>query len=145
MGKINEFISEFPLHIEVDVQWGDMDAAQHVNNTVYLRWVESSRIAFFEKLGHGVSPEACEAGFILAYQDCKYIFPVTFPDIVIVGVKVTEIGEDRFFMESHVFSKKHQRLAAISKQTVVTYNYSTLKKVKVPVELKNKILTLKRI
>jgi len=145
MGKINEFISEFPLYIEVDVQWGDMDAAQHVNNTVYLRWVESSRIEYFKKLGHGVSPEAGEAGFILGYQDCKYIFPVSFPDIVIVGVKVTEIGEDRFFMESHVFSKKNQRLAAISKQTVVTYNYSTLKKVRVPKELKNRILALKRI
>jgi len=145
MEKTQAFLSEFPVNIEVDVQWADMDAAQHVNNTVYLRWVESSRIAFFEKLGHGVSPEAGEAGFILGYQDCKYIFPVTFPDTVIVGATVTEIGEDRFFMESHVFSKKYQRLAAISKQTVVTYDYSTLKKVDVPVELKNKILALKRI
>ena len=142
MEKIKAFLSEFPVHIEVDVQWGHMDAAQHVNNTVYLRWTESSRIDFFLKLGYGVKPKDGEAGFILGFQDCKYIFPVTFPDTVIVGAKVVEIGKDRIYFQSHVFSKKYQRLAAISNQTIVTYDYATLQKVDVPEVLKNKILAL---
>lgn len=144
MEKTNAFLSEFPVHIDVNVQWGDMDAAQHVNNTVYLRWVESSRIEYFKRMEQGVSPEAGAAGFILGYQDCKYIFPVTFPDTVIIGVRLVKIANDRFFLQSHVFSKKHQRLAAISNQTIVTYDYSTLQKVAIPEALKNKILALKK-
>ena len=144
MNKLNAALEEFPVNIEVDVQWGDMDAAQHVNNTVYLRWTESSRIKFFIDIGYGITPKNGEVGFILGFQDCKYIFPVTFPDTVIVGVKVIEIAKDRIFLQSHVFSKKHQRLAAISNQTVVTYDYAALKKVAIPEELKNKILVLKR-
>ena len=131
MEVIENFLSEFPIHIEIEVQWGDMDAAQHVNNTVYLRWTESSRICFFQKLGFGVKPKKGEAGFILGFQDCKYIFPVTFPDTVIIGAKAIDIGKDRIFLQSQVFSKKHQRLAAISNQTIVTYDYSTLQKVDV--------------
>lgn len=142
MEKLKAFLSEFPVNIEVNVQWGDMDAAQHVNNTIYLRWVESSRIDYFRRLGYGEKPEGNETWFILGWQDCKYIFPVTFPDTVIVGVKTTEIGKDRVTLLSHVFSKKHQRLAAISSQIVVTYDYSALQKVDVPEELKNKILAL---
>ena len=144
MEKTNAFLSEFPVNLEVIVQWGDMDAALHVNNTVYLRWVESSRIEYFNKLESDVSSENGKAGFILGYQDCKYIFPVTFPDTVIVGVRLVKIANDRFFLLSHVFSKKHQRLVAISKQTIVTYDYSTLKKVAIPEELKSKILALKK-
>ena len=140
MEKTKAFIAEFPVNIEIDVQWGDMDAAQHVNNTVYLRWTESSRIDFFIKLGYGISQKDGEAGFILGFQDCKYIFPVTFPDTVIVGAKVVEVGKDRIFFQSQFFSKKYQRLAAISNQTIVTYDYSTLKKVDVPEELKKKII-----
>ena len=82
MEKNEAFLSEFPVHIEIDVQWGDMDAVQHVNNTVYLRWTESARIEYFQRLGYGVSQQEGEAGFILGWQDCKYIFPVTFPDTV---------------------------------------------------------------
>ena len=143
MEETEAFIAEFPVNIEIDVQWGDMDAAQHVNNTVYLKWTESSRIYFFQKLGFGVKPKKGEVGFILGFQDCKYIFPVTFPDTVIVGVKVTDIGKDRVLLQSHVFSKKHRRLAAISNQTIVTYDYSTLQKVDVPEEMKNILLSRK--
>ncbi len=143
MEKNEAFLSEFPVHIEIDVQWGDMDAVQHVNNTVYLRWTESARIEYFQRLGYGVSQQEGEAGFILGWQDCKYIFPVTFPDTVIVGVKVTDIGKDRLILQSHLFSKKHQRLVAISKQTIVTYDYSTLQKVDVPDELRDKVLAMK--
>ena len=143
MEKIESFLSEFPIHVEIEVQWGDMDAARHVNNTVYLRWVESSRIEFFRKIGYGEEPDKDNVWFILGWQDCKYIFPVTFPDRVIVGVKVTDIGKDRIFLESRVFSKKHQRLAAIANQSVVTYDYVALKKVDVPEALKNKILSFK--
>lgn len=38
------------ISIEIPVAWGDMDAFAHVNNTVYLRWFESARIAFFEQV-----------------------------------------------------------------------------------------------
>jgi acyl-CoA thioester hydrolase len=142
MEKIKAFLSEFPVTLEVDVQWGDMDAALHVNNTVYLRWVENSRVEYFRRLGYGVSSESGKTGFILGWQDCKYIFPVTYPDTVIIGAKVTEIGKDRFTLQTHIFSKKHQRLAAISNQTVVSYNYSTLKKVDIPEDLKNTISSM---
>ena len=30
---------------EVPVRWGDMDAFNHVNNAVYMRYLEESRLA----------------------------------------------------------------------------------------------------
>jgi acyl-CoA thioester hydrolase len=78
-------VSDFTVKITLPVQWGDMDAANHVNNAVYIRWVESARLAYFVEMGMDTTFRGADAGPILAWQDCKYIFPVTFPDTVTIS------------------------------------------------------------
>jgi len=129
---MKEELLEYPVIVEIPVQWGDMDAAQHVNNLIYLRWSETARISYFEKIGMDISFTADDAGPILGWQDCKYIFPMTFPDTAIIGIKVDEIKEDRFITKCAVFSKRHQRISAVCHNAIIPYNYKTLKKVPVP-------------
>ena len=123
--------SDFPFQQKYRVHWGDMDAAQHVNNLVYLRWAESGRIAFFESIFGSVSFKDA-IGPILAWQDIKYIFAMTYPDHALVGVRVTELKEDRFFLETRIFSERHERLAAINSQSIMAYDYRSLKKAELP-------------
>ncbi len=124
-------LSDYTVQIEFPVHWGDMDSARHVNNLIYLRWAESSRIHYFEEMGidftftDGVGP-------ILGWQDCKYIFPMTFPDTAVVGVRITSMEDDHFMMESGIFSKRHQRIAAISKQSIIPYDYANLQRAPLP-------------
>ena len=75
-----------------------------------------------------------QIGPILGWQDCKYIFPVTYPDTISIGVKTVEIKYDRFFVEFHMFSHKHQRLVAINKNSIIAYDYHNFKKVELPEE-----------
>lgn len=121
-------IEEYPVH------WGDMDSANHVNNLIYLRWGESGRLIYFKKIGIDISFKSANAGPILGWQDCKYIFPMTYPDTAIVGVRAAEIQKDRLIIECAIFSKKHQRIAAISKQSIIPYNYIELRKTDLPKE-----------
>ena len=44
-------LGEYPVWVEVPVQWGDQDAFGHVNNVVFFRWIETSRIAYAERIG----------------------------------------------------------------------------------------------
>ena len=127
-----EALSKCPVVQEYPVHWGEMDAAKHVNNLIYLRWCESGRLAYFERIGISVDFDGDLAGPILGWQDCKYIFPITYPDTAIVGARCVEILEDRFIMECAVFSQKHQRIAAISKQHIIPYSYADLRKVPLP-------------
>ncbi|MGB5371801.1 MAG: thioesterase family protein [Flavobacteriaceae bacterium] len=117
--------------IEIPVQWGDMDAAQHVNNTVYLRWMESARLALFTKLNAG-KMEFAEIGPILAWQDCKYIFPVTYPDTVVVQLDVTTLKHDRIICTGKIYSKRYNKLAAISSNSTMAYDYRSAKKSAIP-------------
>lgn len=113
--------------LELSVQWGDMDAAQHVNNTVYLRWMESARIEMFRKMSGGMLAFK-KIVPILAWQDCKYIFPVTFPDQVVISLNIIELFEDRVLCEGKIYSKEHERIVAISKSLLMAYDTENLKK-----------------
>ena len=46
---MNKLLDEFAFQIKMDVEWGDMDALQHVNNVEYFKYFQKARIAYFEK------------------------------------------------------------------------------------------------
>jgi acyl-CoA thioester hydrolase len=129
---MKEELKKYPVIIELPVQWGEMDVAAHVNNLVYMRWTESARIRYFEEMKMDISFSYGDAGPILGWQDCKYIFPMTYPDTAIIGVRTLEVNDVFLLMETAVFSEKHQRIAAISKQKIVPYSYKKLKKIEMP-------------
>jgi len=125
-------IADYNTLFEFTVHWSDMDAANHVNNLVYIKWTETARVLYFEKIGMDISFRSAAAGPILGWQECKYIFPMTFPDTAIIGIKTKDILIDKFIIECAVFSKRHDRIAAISSQSIVPYNYKESKKVELP-------------
>jgi acyl-CoA thioester hydrolase len=113
-----------PVRIEVDVAWGDMDAFQHVNNVVYLRWFESARIEYFRQIGFIEHMERTGHGPILAETRCRFRFPVTFPDHIIATVSVRDVGEDRFVMDYRLYSTRHDRLVAEGDGRIVCYDFN---------------------
>lgn len=128
---MSDLLQQFPFTLTQTVEWGHMDAAQHVNNVTYMRYAESARIRFMDQLEWGWSATD-DDGIILAWQDCKYIFPVTYPDSLTIGVRVSEIRDDRFFLQCHMVSQRHNRLVAITNHSHVPYNYKTLQKIALP-------------
>mgnify|MGYP001334405215 CR=1 FL=1 len=48
---LEKFEQRFEVVIELPVVWGEMDSMQHVNHTIYLKWMEAARFSYFEKTG----------------------------------------------------------------------------------------------
>ncbi len=84
--KAEPLLAEFRVVITLPVQWGDQDAFGHVNNTVYFRWFESARIAYFARIGLSHALNADPIAPILASISCDYRRPITFPDTVQIGM-----------------------------------------------------------
>ena len=120
------------VSLEVRVHWGDMDAMQHVNNIIYLKWVESTRLLLFEQLMKGETAGVAEIGPILAWSDIKYIAPVVYPDTVKIDFDIIRLKEDRLECQAHLYSTAQNRLVAISKNTIKAYNIKKLKKAEIP-------------
>ena len=73
---------KWPVQTTIPIQWGEMDAFNHVNNVVYIRWCETARIELFRKIwgdrginmkeileGNGIGP-------ILANFNVNYKIPI---------------------------------------------------------------------
>jgi acyl-CoA thioester hydrolase len=127
-----DLLRAFPLVLEVPLAWGDMDAMRHVNNTVYFRWFESARIAYFHRAGFLEQMESHGIGPILASTRCKFRIPLTYPDTVRVGASAGELREDRFVMRYAVASRQHDKIAAEGEGLIVSYDYRRLRKAPLP-------------
>jgi acyl-CoA thioester hydrolase len=121
----------WPVEVQLVVQWGDMDAFQHVNNTVFLRWFESARIAYFEKVGMPTGAGTTAPGPILARATVDFRKPVTFPDRITARARVAKVGNTSFTMTYQVVS---ERLGVVGdgEGEVVMFDY--VKQSKVPVD-----------
>lgn len=124
--------SGYPVLLEIPVAWGDMDAFQHVNNTVYFRWMESGRIAYFTRMDVPGFRDLTGVGPILHSTQCRYRIPLTFPDTVTVASRVVSVEEDRMTMEQIVVSHQHAKVAATGSGVIVTFDYVQGRKAPVP-------------
>ena len=125
-----------PVRVEGDVAWGEMDAFQHVNNIIYLRWFENARIQYFMRTGFIAHMEASGIGPILAESRCRYRVPVTFPDRVTVTVTARDLGEDRFTMDYCLYSQQHDCLVAEGESSIVCYDFKVGAKAKLPAQVR---------
>jgi acyl-CoA thioester hydrolase len=139
---MHERLNGFPIVIEISVAWGEMDSFQHVNNIVYLRYFESARIAYFERLGIFPRRPDSPLGVILASISCSFKFPLTYPDMVWAGARVTAIGADRVTMQHLVVSQRHARVAAEGEGVVVSYDYGASRKAPLPDDVRRQITAL---
>lgn len=139
-----EILEGYPVTLEVPVAWGEMDAMGHVNNIVYFRYFESARIAYFEKMGLIDYMKQTGVGPILATTSCRFRIPLSYPDQVLIGAKVTSVEEDRFIMHYLVVSRRHGKPAAEGEGVIVPFNYRERKKVLVPEELRQRIRELEK-
>ena len=124
-------LAGFPVVIRRPLDWGEMDAMQHVNNVAYFRWFESGRAALFHRMGLLIDG-AVGVGVILKSVGCTYRAPLTYPDDVVVGVKVKDVGVDRFTIAHAVWSASQQVVAAEGDGVVVAYDYDAKQKVPIP-------------
>src|SRR3990167_1172306 len=102
-------MSPTPLTISmrIPVAWGDMDALAHVNNTIYLRWFESARIAWWERLRLQERPHSESLGPILARTTIDYRRPVTYPDTIEVTTATLRVGGKSVTLRYKVTSDAH--------------------------------------
>jgi acyl-CoA thioester hydrolase len=100
-----------------EIRWRDMDAFRHVNNSVYLTYLEETRDEWFlEVLGNGLLLN----DFVLARCAIDFRSPLTQDDgDVDVEVRCARVGTSSITMAERVLSVVDGRLAAEAESVVV--------------------------
>ncbi len=83
--------------IDIAVRWGDLDAFDHVNNTVFLRYVEEARIRYFDELVDHWLNEA--HGPVVVNINCNFRREIRYPATVRVTTRAHRASEKRLVMK----------------------------------------------
>ena len=89
MNELNSTLAPL-FETEMDVRWRDLDAYDHVNNSVFLTLIEEARIRWFETLP---GPwRSLEAEPVLARTEVNYRSPIRHPARVRVLLRLQRVG-----------------------------------------------------
>jgi acyl-CoA thioester hydrolase len=135
---------EHPTTIRQPVAWGELDALGHVNHTVYLRWLENLRFAWFERVGISgmVALEEGRVGPILAKATCEYRAPVGFPDTIWTNGWCSRLGRSSLTLHSQVWSEAREAVVAEGEVVLVLFDYENQRSVPIPEAVRAAIRTL---
>lgn len=142
MTSRNERLKDYPITLGLPVAWGEMDAFGHVNNIIYFRYFESGRLAYFTEIGYLDHLKKSGVGPILATTQCKFRKPLSYPDTITVGARVSELSEDRFLMQYLIISQRLESAAAQGDGLIVSYDYRQQRKVSIPETIRARIEAL---
>jgi acyl-CoA thioester hydrolase len=115
----------------IDVQWGDVDRMQHVNNVVYFRWLETARTNYFARLefGRHVPPNVYP---IVASIRCDYRAQLHDPDTVIVSYATKRIGRSSVTHLYRIESERQQKIVAEAEGTWICFDYGAQQSLPLP-------------
>ena len=124
------------------VRWGDMDAMGHVNNIIYLQYLESARIGFFEsRMGWtGLVEGGGRQGPVVVSQTFNYRRQVYYPAELEVGVRCQEIRNRSFVLEYCIFRKGTNELVGDGSSVAVWLDYDANKSMEIPPELRRALI-----
>lgn len=71
------------------VRWGDLDALNHVNNTVYMRYVDEARAQLYALAG---VPVPGDRASLLAHMEADFLRPMAYPATAVVSLVFKRLG-----------------------------------------------------
>jgi acyl-CoA thioester hydrolase len=110
-------MTEYASEIEIPVRYRDIDSVGHVNNAVYVTYLEQARVEYIEEV---LGASALDPGFVIANVEVDYERPILVDETVTVGLGVTDIGTASIEMAYDVRANGHR--AATATSVLVPYN-----------------------
>lgn len=130
-------MSEF--RVELDVRWGDVDAFGHVNNAVFLAYLEECRSEWMNSVP--CHWQEAESGPIVANVNINYRRPIHWPARILVTLKPDSPGRSSIKLESEIRSvpidaKRKSVLYADSTVTLVWIDKKSGESVPLPASIR---------
>jgi len=118
MPKLDYKLTAYPFHI---------DAMGHVNNTVYIQWMEIGRVHLLAAVGLPMS-QIMQQGFgpVLVDTRISYKKPLFLGDTIAASIWVSKLKGASAEM-SFEFRNQHNEVAAVGTQRGLFVNLSTQK------------------
>ncbi len=112
----------FRLVVPLQVRFRDTDAMGHLNNAVYVTFLEVGRQEYWRQVLKVRSYTDC--GIILANTKIEFRSPAFVSDLLEVGIRATRLGKSSFDFAYEIRTQGDGRLIAEATSVQVMFDYS---------------------
>lgn len=127
-------MSSAPFEMTISVLPEDIDGQNHVNNTVYLRWVQEVATAHWQAVASGEAQEGI--GWVVLRHEIDYKAPACLGDAVVLRTwvgKATRLTFERF---TEIRRRSGDQLLSTARTLWCPINAQTGRPVRVPAEVR---------
>ena len=121
------------------VQPGDSDRQNHVNNTVYVRWIQEVATAHWNATAP--VPARDEIGWVVVRHEIDYKSPAALGDEIVLRTWVGQATRATFERFVEVLRRNDRKLLAQARTLWVPINPDTGKPIRVPPEVRERFST----
>lgn len=124
-------MTNFKHRTAIPIRWSDLDEMGHVNNALYLTYLEDARIIYFSDV---LKWDWRKLGMILAHVEIDFIKPLFFGDQLEILTRCTRLGNKSFDLEYILLQVKEgkEETAAKAKTVIVMFDYQLMKSAEIP-------------
>lgn len=130
-------MKDFRMKYEVLIDWSDLDLFEHVNNLKIMKYVQSARINYLEKVGLMPMDKIAKTGPILASLHTQFRQPILYPGTVTIYSRVDYIKTSSIKFHHEVYNNRNE-LVVEAQDIVVYYDFNKNHKLTIPQELRHK-------
>ena len=120
-------LSKFRSKTQIKIRYADLDTYGHVNNKVFLSFLEEARIAYIKDLGLDKKVTIFDFGSVVGRIDIKYLYPVQFGDDVWAYTRCNRLGNKSYDLENVIVVNKNGKeiISAEATVTMVSFDLKT--------------------
>jgi acyl-CoA thioester hydrolase len=130
-------VTPFTVVHEIRPRFRDTDAMGHINNAVYVTYLEIARQVYWERAYQ--QSDYRRVPFILAHVTIDFRSEALVSEVLEIGIRCEWIGEKSFSFVYRVWEKNSERLVAEATTIQVCYDYDAKRSLAVPDALRARL------
>jgi acyl-CoA thioester hydrolase len=133
----------FPVELSIRLDWSEMDLFGHINNVMFFKYIQASRVNYWDKIGFMSDFSTKKVGPLLVSNSCQFKKPLFFPGNITIQARVDFIKNSSMGIHHQILNDQKE-LAAEAQDIIVLYDFNTHKTVTIPEEWRKNISNLEK-
>jgi len=143
--KMMDAKKTFTYYHPIIVRYGDLDPQGHVNSAVYLTYLESARLGYYEKVGIWQRDSGMTTGMVVAHIEINYLAPIYLGQSLQVGLRVAHLGTKSITFDFQIEAVSDAKPLADGASVMVAYDNQAEKSIPMPPDWREKITRFEKM
>ena len=127
----------FAVVHEIHPRFRDTDAMGHLNNAVYVTYLEVARQEYWRRLDHVA--DYGQVPFILAHVTIDFRSEALVSEVLLAAIRCEWIGGKSFAFRYEIRERESRRLVIEATTVQVCYDYAKKQSIPMPADLRRKL------